>query len=319
MHYLICGGAGFIGSNLVERLLQEDYSSVTVLDNFSTGKIENIRNLLLTHPDRLQIFNGDVTDGGYIQEILENTPNPDVIFNLACPASPVHYQREPIKTTLTSVLGTYNLLSLASETKATLFQASTSEVYGNPDIHPQPESYWGNCNSFGPRSCYDEGKRCAESLCYDWQQNGVDLRIVRIFNTYGPNMTPDDGRVVSNFIIQALQHKDITIYGTGKQTRSFCYIDDLLDGFIKVLHSDVKSPINLGNPGEYEMLELAEKIIKITNSNSKLSFNPLPKDDPERRKPDITLAKNMGWEPKVNLDDGLMKTINYFKRFYDSK
>jgi UDP-glucuronate decarboxylase len=316
MRFIIAGGAGFIGSNLVEYLLKNSrLNHVTVLDNFSTGKLENIKHFQEDYPNRLKIVNHDVTSSYSSQNLLYDLQfKPDIIYNLACPASPVHYQKRPISTTLTSVLGTYNLLSLALDTNARFVQASTSEVYGNPQIHPQDESYLGYVNCFGPRACYDEGKRCAESLVYDFKSEGVDVRIVRIFNTYGPKMDANDGRVVSNFIVQALKGEPITIYGTGNQTRSFCYVDDLIRGLLTVCSSSYKSPVNLGNPGEFTMLELAQKIITITNSNSILTFKDLPKDDPERRKPDITLVKSLGWEPSVDLDTGLLQTIDYFRK-----
>jgi len=308
MKYLIAGCAGFLGSNLSDRLVKASrYNHVTVVDDLSTGNLVNIYHLMGLK--NFKFIHNDITQrNNWFEEKF------DVIFNLACPASPIHYQETPIRTTITSVLGTYNLLELANLNKARFLQASTSEVYGNPEIHPQPESYWGNVNSFGPRSCYDEGKRCAESLCYDFQKLGVDLRIVRIFNTYGPNMAVNDGRVVSNFIVQALKGDSITIYGTGEQTRSFCYVDDLLDGFLAVLGSDIKTPINLGNPVEFTMWKLAQLVITITNSKSRIVFKDLPKDDPERRRPDIKLAKSLGWCPSIQLEEGLKKTIEYFKK-----
>jgi UDP-glucuronate decarboxylase len=246
----------------------------------------------------------------------------DQIYNLACPASPIYYQYDPVQTTKTSVHGAINMLGLAKRTGAKIFQASTSEVYGDPEQHPQQESYWGRVNPIGPRSCYDEGKRCAETLFFDYhRQHDLDIKVVRIFNTYGPRMHPNDGRVVSNFIVQALRSEDITIYGNGNQTRSFCYVDDLIEGFVRMMNTDkeITGPINLGNPGEFTMLDLAEKIIKLTGSKSKLIFQPLPPDDPKQRQPDITLAKNhLGWEPKVNLEDGLKETISYFKKLLNA-
>ncbi len=301
---LVTGGAGFIGSHLCKRLL-EDGNEVICLDNFFTGSQDNIKNLykyktfsLVTH---------DITEK-FIEKV-------DKIYNLACPASPPHYQYNAIKTIKTSVLGIINMLELADSCNARILQASTSEVYGDPIVHPQKESYWGNVNPIGIRSCYDEGKRCAETLLMDYhRQNKTDIRIVRIFNTYGPNMLPNDGRVVSNFIIQALKNEDITIYGDGTQTRSFCYIDDLVDGLVKMMNSDCTGPVNLGNPAERTILNLAEMIIRLTDSKSKIIHMPLPADDPVQRQPDITLAKSvLKWEPKVGIEDGLTKTIQYFK------
>ncbi|NPA44613.1 MAG: SDR family oxidoreductase [Chlorobi bacterium] len=305
---LVTGGAGFIGSHLCEKLLN-DGNDVIALDNFFTGSKKNIVHLLDNH--FFELVRHDVTMP-YFAEI-------DEIYNLACPASPVHYQYNPIKTVKTSVLGAINMLGLAKRVNAKIFQASTSEVYGDPEIHPQPESYWGNVNPLGPRSCYDEGKRVAETLFMNYNfQNKVRIKIARIFNTYGPNMHPNDGRVVSNFIVQALQNKDITVYGDGSQTRSFQYVDDLVAGIISLMNNtdeDFTGPVNIGNPGEFTILELAEKVIKLTNSKSKIIYMPLPQDDPMQRKPDITLAKEkLNWEPKVNLEDGLMKTIEYFDR-----
>lgn len=303
---LVTGGAGFIGSHLCERLLNEG-NEVICLDNFFTGNKQNI--IHLTKNPYFELVRQDVTMP-YFAEV-------DEIYNLACPASPIHYQYNAIKTIKTSVMGAINVLGLAKRTRAKILQASTSEVYGDPTIHPQPESYWGNVNPIGIRSCYDEGKRCAESLFMNYhQQNCVRIKIVRIFNTYGPRMHPNDGRVVSNFIVQALQNKDITIYGDGSQTRSFQYVDDLLEGFIRMMNSsdDFIGPINIGNPGEYTILQLAEEIIRLTNSKSKLIYLPLPADDPIQRKPDISLAeKKLQWQPKVPLQDGLVKTIDYFK------
>lgn len=304
---LITGGAGFLGSHLTERLLNEG-NEVIVLDNFFTGSKKNIIHLI--ENPYLEIVRHDVTMP-FFAEV-------DEIYNLACPASPIHYQYNPIKTIKTSVMGAINMLGLAKRINARILQASTSEIYGNPEIHPQKESYWGNVNTQGPRSCYDEGKRCAETLFMDYNlQNNVDVKIVRIFNTYGPRMNVNDGRVVSNFIVQALQNKDITIFGDGLQTRSFQYVDDLIEGFIRMMNSrkGFTGPVNIGNPNEFTMIELAEKIIKLTNSNSKIINLPLPQDDPTRRQPDITLAKKElnNWEPKVQLEEGLIKTIKYFK------
>jgi UDP-glucuronate decarboxylase len=306
MRILITGGAGFLGSHLSQRLLNEGHE-VICLDNFFTGRKCNILHLL-KHPN-FELMRHDVIDPFKVEV--------DQIYNLACPASPVHYQYNAIKTMKTSVMGAINCLGLAKRTNARVFQASTSEVYGDPSVHPQPEEYWGHVNPIGIRSCYDEGKRAAETLFMDYhRQNGVDIRIIRIFNTYGPHMRPDDGRVVSNFIVQALQGQDITIYGEGQQTRSFCYCDDLIDGFVRLMNkNDVTGPINVGNPDEFTILELAEKVISQVGSKSKLVFEPLPKDDPQQRQPDITLAKKLlGWEPKVSLDEGLKPTIAYFEK-----
>ena len=304
---LITGGAGFIGSHLCERLLNEG-NDVICLDNFFTGSKDNIRHLL--DNNRFELVRHDVTKEYYAEV--------DQIYNMACPASPPHYQYNPIKTIKTSVLGVMNMLGLAKRCCATILQASTSEVYGNPLIHPQTENYWGNVNPIGIRSCYDEGKRCAETLMMDYyRQNKVDSRIIRIFNTYGPNMDPNDGRVVSNFIVQALKNKDITMYGDGSQTRSFCYVSDLVDGIIKMMNNEQKfiGPVNLGNPSERTVYNLAELIINLTNSNSKIKFKPLPQDDPLQRKPDISLAKKeLNWEPKVDIKEGLLKTIEYFAK-----
>lgn len=301
---LVTGGAGFIGSHLCGRLLKEG-NEVLCLDNFFTGSKRNIAHLI-SNPN-FELVRHDITKE-YFAEV-------DEIYNLACPASPPHYQYNAIKTIKTSVLGMINTLGLAKRCKAKILQASTSEVYGDPKIHPQTEDYWGNVNPIGIRSCYDEGKRCAETLMMDYhRQNNVNTRIVRIFNTYGPNMALNDGRVVSNFIIQALKGEDITIYGDGSQTRSFCYVDDLVDGMIKTMASDYTNPINLGNPSERSILEFAKLIIELTNSKSKIVYKPLPSDDPIQRKPDITLAKEvLGWEPKVDIIEGLNKTIQYFK------
>lgn len=305
---LVTGGAGFIGSHLCDRLISEG-NNVICLDNFFTGDKENILHLI-NHP-MFELVRHDITMP-YFAEV-------DEIYNLACPASPVHYQYNPIKTIKTSVMGSINMLGLAKRTRAKILQASTSEVYGDPTEHPQPESYWGNVNPLGPRSCYDEGKRCAESLFMNYyQQNRVKIKIIRIFNTYGPRMHPNDGRVVSNFIVQALQNKDITIYGDGTQTRSFQYIDDLVEGMIRMMNTpdDVTGPVNIGNPEEYRIIDLAEKIIKLTHSKSKLVFLPLPADDPTQRRPDITLAGKLlsGWKPSFDLDRGLELTIQYFKK-----
>lgn len=303
---LVTGGAGFLGSHLCERLLHEG-NEVYCLDNLFTGRKENIVHLL-SNP--------------YFEFIRHDVINPflievDEIYNLACPASPIHYQYNPIKTIKTSVMGAINMLGLAKRVKAKILQASTSEVYGNPEVHPQPESYWGNVNPIGERSCYDEGKRAAETLFRDYNfQNNVEIKIVRIFNTYGPRMHPNDGRVVSNFINQALRGEDITVYGKGEQTRSFQYVDDLIEGFIRTMATpeSFKGPVNLGNPDEFKIIELAEKVIEKTNSKSKIVFKPLPSDDPLMRKPDISLAKKeLNWEPNVKLDKGLDKTIHYFE------
>ncbi len=302
---LVTGGGGFLGSHLCERLLESGHDVICV-DNFFTGSKENIRHLL--NHSGFELVRHDVTWPLYLEV--------DAIYNMACPASPVHYQHDPVQTTKTSVLGAINLLGMAKRLKIPILQASTSEVYGDPAVHPQKEEYWGNVNPIGTRSCYDEGKRCAETLFFDYnRQLGLSIKVVRIFNTYGPRMQINDGRVVSNFIVQALKNEDITIYGDGSQTRSFCFVSDLIDGLIKMMQTgpEVTGPINLGNPGEFTMLELAEKVIKMTNSRAKLVFRPLPKDDPVRRKPDISKAeKILNWHPNVQLDDGLKKTIEYF-------
>ena len=302
---LITGGAGFIGSHLCQRLLNEG-NEVICLDNYFTGSKDNIKHLL-SNP-YFELIRHDVVNPFHIDV--------DEIYNLACPASPVHYQYNPIKTMKTSVMGAINMLGLAKRVKAKILHASTSEVYGDPHVHPQPESYWGNVNPIGIRSCYDEGKRCAETLFMDYhRQNQVRIKLIRIFNTYGPNMNPDDGRVVSNFIVQALKGQDITIYGDGKQTRSFQYVDDLVEAMIRMMATEdsFTGPVNTGNPGEFTMIELAEKVLELTNSKSKLIFQPLPSDDPKQRKPDITLAQEkLGWEPKIQLEEGLKKTITYF-------
>ena len=303
---LVTGGAGFLGSHLCERLLKEG-NEVICLDNYFTGSKKNIVGFL-DNP-YFELVRHDVTEPYYVEV--------DEIYNLACPASPVHYQYNPIKTIKTSVMGAINMLGLAKRVKARILQASTSEVYGDPAVHPQPESYWGNVNPIGLRSCYDEGKRCAETLFMDYHnQNGVDIKIVRIFNTYGPKMNPHDGRVVSNFIVQALKGEDITIFGDGTQTRSFQYVDDLIEGFYRMMHSEAgfTGPVNLGNPGEFTMLELAENVLDLVGSKSQLKFMPLPQDDPKQRKPDSSLAfeKLNGWESQVKLREGLKKTIAYF-------
>lgn len=301
---LVTGGAGFIGSNLCARLLDEG-EDIICLDNFFTGSKDNIRKFIGNN--RFELVSHDITKE-YFAEV-------DQIYNLACPASPPHYQYNAIKTIKTSVLGIINMLGLAKRCKATILQASTSEVYGDPKIHPQTEDYWGYVNPIGIRSCYDEGKRCAETLMMDYhRQNNVDTKIVRIFNTYGPNMAQNDGRVVSNFILQALKNEDITIYGDGSQTRSFCYVDDLIEGLIRMMNSKLVGPVNLGNPSERTILDFAKLIIKLTNSKSQIIYKPLPSDDPTQRQPDISLAKKeLDWEPKIDIEEGLMKTINYFK------
>lgn len=304
---LVTGGAGFVGSHLCERLLKEG-NQVICLDNYFTGSKKNIIHLM-DNPF-FEVVRHDITEPYYAEV--------DEIYNLACPASPVHYQYNPIKTIKTSVMGAINVLGLAKRVKAKVLQASTSEVYGDPAVHPQPESYWGNVNPIGIRSCYDEGKRCAETLFMDYHnQNDVQIKIIRIFNTYGPNMNPEDGRVVSNFIVQALKGEDITIFGDGTQTRSFQFVDDLVEGMIRTMNSkdEFLGPVNLGNPNEFTMLELAQAVIKITNSDSKLIYLDLPKDDPKQRQPDITVAKRElnGWEPKTQLEEGLKKTIAYFE------
>jgi UDP-glucuronate decarboxylase len=306
MRILITGGAGFLGSHLCERLLNEG-NEVICMDNFFTGRKRNVLHLMgnpyfeLVRHDVIEPFKFEV----------------DQIYNLACPASPPHYQHNPIKTTKTSVMGAINCLGLAKRVGARVFQASTSEVYGDPEVHPQPESYRGCVNPIGIRACYDEGKRCAETLFFDYhRQNQVDIRVVRIFNTYGPRMLPDDGRVVSNFIVQALQGKDLTIYGDGTQTRSFCYVDDLIEGFVRLMnHPSQTGPVNIGNPGEFTMLELAEMVLKKVGGPSKVTHLPLPGDDPKQRRPDISLAEaDLGWKPKVALEDGLDPTIEYFRK-----
>ncbi len=302
---LVTGGAGFIGSHLCERLLKDGFE-VICLDNFFTGRKENIKHLL-GNP-LFELVRHDV-----IEPILIEV---DQIYNLACPASPIHYQYNPVKTVKTSVMGSLNMLGLAKRVKARILQASTSEVYGNPLVHPQTEDYWGNTNPIGPRACYDEGKRCAETLMFDYhRQNGVDIRVVRIFNTYGPRMLEDDGRVVSNFIIQAIRGRDITVYGDGGQTRSFCYVDDMIDGMVRMMNNeDFIGPVNLGNPVEFTVLDLANLIRKMTASSSIIVQKPLPPDDPVQRRPDITLARDiLKWTPHIDLEDGLARTIDYFR------
>ena len=305
MRCLVTGGAGFLGSHLCERLLNDGHE-VLCLDNYFTGRLQNIAHLRDNR--NFELIRHDVTEPILLEV--------DRIFNLACPASPVHYQFNPVKTIKTSVMGAINMLGLAKRVHARILQASTSEVYGDPAVHPQKEDYWGNVNPIGIRSCYDEGKRVAETLFMDYhRQNHVDIRIVRIFNTYGPRMLMNDGRVVSNFIVQALKNEDLTIYGDGTQTRSFCYVDDLIEAFVRMMdQEEIIGPVNIGNPGEFTMLELAHAVLEQTGSKSKIVYQPLPGDDPKMRRPDITLAKKaLGWEPKVNLFDGLQKTIEYFK------
>ena len=303
---LVTGGAGFLGSHLCDRLIN-DGNEVLCVDNFFTGSRRNIKHLL-THPN-FELIRHDVTFPLFLEV--------DEIYNLACPASPVHYQHDPVQTTKTSVHGAINMLGLAKRLGAKIFQASTSEVYGDPDVHPQREDYWGRVNPIGPRSCYDEGKRCAETLFFDYhRQHGLRIKVARIFNTYGPRMHPADGRVVSNFIVQALRGEPISLYGDGEQTRSFCYVDDLIEGFVSLMDSgdEITGPINLGNPGEFSMRELAELVREKTGSKSELIFKPLPEDDPRQRQPDIGLAREkLGWEPKVALTDGLTSTIDYFR------
>ncbi len=305
---LVTGGAGFLGSHLIDRLIEHG-DEVVCVDNLFTGSKRNIEHLL--DDRRFEFIRHDVTRPLYVEV--------DEIYNLACPASPVHYQHDPVQTTKTSVNGAINMLGLAKRLGAKILQASTSEVYGDPEVHPQPESYWGKVNPIGIRSCYDEGKRCAETLFFDYRrQHQLRIKVVRIFNTYGPRMHPNDGRVVSNFIMQALRGDDITIYGGGNQTRSFCYVDDLVEAMIRTMKTpdDFTGPVNIGNPGEFSMLELAEKVIFLTGSKSKLVFMPLPSDDPTQRRPDITLAKRVldGWDPMVSLDEGLKKSIDYFAK-----
>jgi len=307
---LVTGGAGFIGSHLCERLLAEG-NDVICADNFFTGSKENIRHLL--GHDHFELLRHDIVDPLLVEV--------NQIYNLACPASPVHYQANPIKTVKTSTVGMVNMLGLAKRVNARILQASTSEVYGDPEVHPQREEYWGNVNPIGIRSCYDEGKRVAETLCMDYhRQNRVDVRIVRIFNTYGPRMHPNDGRVVSNFIVQALKGEPISLYGDGTQTRSFCYVDDLVDGLMRMMENDrATGPINLGNPTEITVRQLAERVIDMTGSGSRIEFNPLPQDDPRKRRPDITRAKEiLGWQPRIALEDGLQRTIDYFRKIIGS-
>lgn len=305
---LVTGGAGFLGSHLCERLLEAG-NEVISLDNYFTGSKKNINHL--RDYENFEMIRHDVTFPVYLEV--------DEIYNLACPASPIHYQADPIQTTKVNVMGAINMLGLAKRTGAKIFHSSTSEVYGDPEVHPQPESYWGNVNPIGPRSCYDEGKRCAETLFFDYKtQYNMPIKVVRIFNTYGPNMNPSDGRVVSNFIVQALRGEDITVYGDGMQTRSFCYVDDLINGFLGMMYNtedDFAGPVNLGNPGEFTMLELAKHVIDLTGSKSKIIHQSLPQDDPKQRRPDITLAKDkFGWEPTIELREGLKKTIEYFSK-----
>ena len=304
---LVTGGAGFLGSHLCEKLLKDNYD-VLCIDNYSTGSKDNIAELI-NHPS-FEVIRHEITMPFYTEV--------DQIYNLACPASPIHYQKDPSQTTKTCVHGAINMLGLAKRTNARILQASTSEVYGDPEVHPQTEDYWGRVNPIGIRSCYDEGKRCAETLFFDYhRQYNLEIKVARIFNTYGPKMNPFDGRVVSNFIVQALTGEDITIYGKGEQTRSFCYVDDLINGITKFMNSpsDINGPINLGNNLEFTMIELAEKVLTLTGSKSKLIFKPLPLDDPRQRQPDLTKAKKeLDWEPSVSLDDGLKETINYFKK-----
>ncbi len=309
---LVTGGAGFIGSHLCARLVAEGHE-VLCVDNFFTGTRNNVA-ALLDHP-RFELMRHDVTFPLYVEA--------DRIYNLACPASPVHYQFDPVQTTKTSVHGAINMLGLAKRLRCRILQASTSEVYGDPQVHPQPESYWGHVNSIGFRSCYDEGKRCAETLFFDyWRQHKLQIKVARIFNTYGPNMHPNDGRVVSNFIVQALQNKSITIYGDGAQTRSFCYVDDLVDGLVRLMNTDPKvtGPVNLGNPGEFTIRQLAELVIELTGSKSRLVKKPLPPDDPKQRQPDIARAKKLlKWQPRIKLREGLKKTIPYFEKLVRAK
>ena len=304
---LVTGGAGFLGSHLCERLVGEGHD-VLCVDNFYTGGKDNVLPLF-SHP-RFELLRHDVTFPLYVEV--------ERIYNLACPASPIHYQRDPVQTTKTSVHGAINMLGLAKRTKARILQASTSEVYGDPEVHPQTEAYWGRVNPIGPRSCYDEGKRCAETLFFDYyRQHRLDIKVVRIFNTYGPRMHPNDGRVVSNFIVQALRGEDLTIYGTGQQTRSFCYVDDLIEAMVRMMATgpEFPGPVNIGNPGEFTMLQLAETVLRLVGGKSKLKYLPSPEDDPMQRQPDIRLAKEkLGWAPKVALEDGLKETIAYFRK-----
>ena len=312
MQILVTGGAGFLGSHLCDRLVAAG-AHVVCVDNFFTGSKLNVAHLLQS--PNFELIRHDVTFPLYVEV--------QRIFNLACPASHIHYQHDPVQTTKTSVHGAINMLGLAKRVRARIFQASTSEVYGDPEVHPQREDYWGRVNPIGTRSCYDEGKRCAETLFFDYyRQHGLDIKVARIFNTYGPRMHPDDGRVVSNFIVQALKGEDITIFGDGRQTRSFCYVDDLIDGILLLMDSPegTTGPINLGNPGEFTMLELAEHVVRLTESSSKLTFKPLPADDPRQRQPDIGLADSvLGWKPRVPLEDGLKETIRYFRTLLDRR
>ncbi|MFH1953867.1 MAG: UDP-glucuronic acid decarboxylase family protein [Pseudomonadota bacterium] len=309
---LVTGGAGFLGSHLCDRLIEEGHDLIC-LDNFFTGTKRNI--LHLTGIPNFELLRHDLVHPIFLEV--------DEIYNLACPASPIHYQYNPVKTVKTSVMGTINMLGVAKRVKAKILQASTSEVYGNPTVHPQDETYWGNVNTIGPRSCYDEGKRCAETLFFDYhRQNKVNIRVVRIFNTYGPRMHPNDGRVVSNFVVQALTNRDITVYGDGSQTRSFCYVDDMIEGLIRMMNGpdDFTGPVNLGNPAESTILDLAEMIIRLTGSRSKIIFKPLPQDDPLQRRPDITLAKKkLEWAPVMEIEQGLMKTVEYFSGVLEKK
>ena len=302
---LVTGGAGFLGSHLCEKLIREGHYVICV-DNFFTGERANLNSF--AEDSRMEIIRHDICFPLYVEV--------DEIYNLACPASPIHYQHDPVQTTKTSVLGAINMLGLAKRVGAKIFQASTSEIYGDPSVHPQPESYWGNVNPIGPRSCYDEGKRCAETLFFDYKrQHNTKIKVARIFNTYGPRMHPNDGRVVSNFIVQALRGADITIYGDGSQTRSFCYVDDMVDGFVSLMASEeaLCGPVNLGNPSEFTILQLAEKVLDLVGGSSKIVRRPLPQDDPIQRKPDIGIAQeSLSWNPKINLEIGLLKTIDYF-------
>ncbi|MBC8417773.1 MAG: SDR family oxidoreductase [Desulfobacterales bacterium] len=309
---LVTGGAGFLGSHLCDRLIEEGHDLIC-LDNFFTGTKRNI--LHLTGIPNFELLRHDLVHPIFLEV--------DEIYNLACPASPIHYQYNPVKTVKTNVMGTINMLGVAKRVKAKILQASTSEVYGNPTVHPQDETYWGNVNTIGPRSCYDEGKRCAETLFFDYhRQNKVNIRVVRIFNTYGPRMHPNDGRVVSNFVVQALTNRDITVYGDGSQTRSFCYVDDMIEGLIRMMNGpdDFTGPVNLGNPAESTILDLAEMIIRLTGSRSRIIFKPLPQDDPLQRRPDITLAKKkLEWAPVMEIEQGLMKTVEYFRGVLEKK
>jgi UDP-glucuronate decarboxylase len=304
---LVTGAAGFVGSHLCETLLSQGHE-VLAVDNFYTGQKKNVSHL--TENKSFELIRHDITFPLYLEV--------DEIYNLACPASPIHYQYDPVQTTKTSVHGAINMLGLAKRTNAKILQASTSEVYGDPEVHPQPETYWGRVNPIGIRSCYDEGKRCAETLFFDyWRQHQLKIKVARIFNTYGPKMHPNDGRVVSNFIVQALKGQDITIYGDGSQTRSFCYVSDLIEGLVRLMNSspEFTGPVNLGNPSEFTIRQLAEKVVELTGSKSQLIFNPLPSDDPRQRQPDISLAQaSLKWQPTVNLEDGLRKTIQYFQK-----